>query len=245
MQRRLLDTFGTFRYPRDSGANKKKRFSAMNSVLRSSKPWRAVKLALIVPVMALAVACSPPAGTVATTESAPAAPAQAPVILAAQPAFAWQVLSPSVVLDEGPPAKLSLGEGYAYLLYPSTPVGVGDKVDFTFTASGSPGGLRVVLVRHCGEGSDGDSASEVFQITDRPTEFAVSHTFTEAHPCLKVMFLSHEYAPNTVQILNWKLTPPAPKEAVAPAAPEVAAPPAPVQATVPVPVPSPGTQPPQ
>jgi len=210
-----------------------KAVSAMMSVLRSLKPWRAAKFGLAVSLLTLAVACTPPTDTAATPDPAasaapvPAEPQGPSTVLEEQPGFAWQALAPSTILSEAPPAKLGLSEGYAYLLYPSTPVSAGDKVDFTFTASGAAGGLRVVLMRHCGQGSDGDSASEVFEISEKPVAFTVTHTFAEAHPCLRVMFQSRDSVANTVEIWNWKLTPPAPKT---PATPPASAPAAPASA---------------
>ena len=206
----------------------RKAVNAMMFVLRSLKPWRAIKLGLTLSVLTLAVACTPPTDTAAGsdpgTSAAPAEPQGPSTVLAEQPSFAWQALAPSAILSETPPAKISLSEGYAYLLYPSTTVSVGDKVDFTFTASGVAGGLRVVLMRHCGQGSDGDSASEVFEISEKPAVFTVTHTFAEAHPCLRVMFQSRDSVANTVEIWNWKLTPPA--SAPAASAPAPATPPA-------------------
>lgn len=188
------------------------------SVLRSLQPWRATKVGLAASVLSLAVACNPVADTTATpdlagaaTTPAPAEPKEPSTVIPEQPSFVWQALAPSEILSGTPPAKLSLAKGYAYLLYPSTPVSAGDKVDFAFTASGAPGGLRVVLMRHCGQGSDGDVASEVFEIGEKAATFAVSHTFAESHPCLRVMFQSRDGLANTIQVWNWKLTPPAPK----------------------------------
>ncbi len=199
--------------------------------MRSLKLCRATKLGFTVLVLSLTGACTPPTDTAAGLDPATSAAAPAPAeprgpstVLAEQPGFAWQALAPSAILSEAPPAKLSLAEGYAYLLYPSTPVSVGDKVDFTFTASGLAGGLRVVLMRHCGQGSDGDSASEVFEISEKPVAFTVTHTFAEAHPCLRVMFQSRDSVANTVEVWNWKLTPPAPKALATPAAPAQTAP---------------------
>jgi hypothetical protein len=201
-------------------------------VSRTLKPSRAVKLGLAVPWFFLAAACTPPADTVAAADSASTVVAPSPersnapsTVLAAQPAFSWQAVAPSAILSTTPPAKLSLGEGYVSLLYPSTSVSVGDTFDFTFTASGAPGGLRVVMVRHCGQGSDKDSVSQDFSVGDKPAEFTLSHTFAEAHPCLRVSFLARDKVANTVEIWNWKLTPPTPKAPAAPAPTPVAPPP--------------------
>lgn len=219
--------------------------------MRAFRSLQVRYLAFALPLLALA-ACNPPdSGQPAPAADPAAAVAPGPALpstaIVDQPPFAWQALAPSVVASEAGPAKLNLAGGYAYLLYPSTPVKVGDQATFKFTASGGPGGLRVVLMRHCGPGSDGDSKSEEFEIGSTPTPYTVTHTFAEAHPCLRVMFQSRDSAPNTFEIWNWELSQPLP---AAPAQPAAAAPAAaPVQpatppATAPAATTPPATKPP-
>jgi hypothetical protein len=199
----------------------------MKSMAGALGLWRSLPAIAMVPLFTLAVACDPPGSQssgVPSIDGAASASSAQSAALPHQPDFAWQAIEPSEILSNGPPAQFNLSAGYVSIVYPLTAVEVGDQVSFSFTTAGAPGGLRVVLMRHCGTGSEMDSASEVYEIGPEPKEFSLSRIFTEAHPCLRVMFISRDSAPNKVDVWNWKLTP-----AVRAVRPEAAEPAAPVE----------------
>lgn len=152
--------------------------------------------------------CSPPPSN-APTEAAPTEPSvQSAPTLPDQPAFVWQSVGGGKVLSDQQPARISLGSDQVFLYYPSTGVTAGQTVQFDFTAkSAAPGALRAVLMRHCGQGSDADSASEVFPLTTEQQNFTVKHTFAQSHKCIRIMFASPEASTSEVTIASWKLTP--------------------------------------
>jgi hypothetical protein len=120
----------------------------------------------------------------------------------------WQSAGAAQVLSDKPPARITLGADQVFLYYPSTAVTAGQTVQFDFTASSAGGGsLRTVLMRHCGQGSDADSASEVFTLSAQPQNFSVKHKFSQAHECIRVMFASPEASTGEVTVDTWKLTP--------------------------------------
>ncbi len=136
--------------------------------------------------------------------------------LPAQPAFAWQAVKPSTIINAGPPAVLELSSGYAFIFYPSFAVSSGDNVTFRFRASGRQGKLRSVLMRHCGAGSEADSDSQVLDIGETAADYTLKHVFAEAHPCLRVTFQAIG-PPNSITIHSWRLSV-APKATTTPAA---------------------------
>jgi hypothetical protein len=140
-------------------------------------------------------------GCGSNTNNAPSAPAEQ-----AGESYTWGAIAPSTV-TAGPPAQLSLAQGYGYALLAQTAVQPGDAVTARYSLQGTAGKyVRVMIQRHCNtEAGDAYHAQDVL-LTGEPQQGQIALTFAEAYDCIRLSFVSNGFQPMEVTVLDLDVT---------------------------------------